>query len=53
MAIQENRGKLIRLAGLLSARPINDHSYKLDELLTGLKEERNRLGQRFTNFLSR
>lgn len=46
MTKHENRGELIRLAGLLSARPISEDSYKLDELLTGLKAERKRLGQR-------
>lgn len=46
MTTQDPNGKLNRLAGLLSSRPISEDSYRLDELLTGLEAERVRLGQR-------
>jgi len=38
--------ELIRLAAYLSSRPINEDSYKLEELLAGLSGEKERLGQR-------
>ena len=45
MTNHDPNSELIRLAGLLSTRPISEDSYKLDELLTGIESERKRLGQ--------